>query len=286
MSNKNTKVNANSKETKPAIKVIDAKKFYEGSVFTNFYGERFIVDKYNNKNDVDVHFLDEHQYSCKTYRSVLVSGNLKNPYHPDQHGGYCGVGIYGRKNDVMVYRVWYHMLERTDPKFRKGNINMPSLETAYKNVTVCDEWRNFQIFAQWYYDYINKLNPKYKYDLDKDILQWGYESKIYSPNTACLVPREINNDLISSWYSHNNGNLPVGVSFSGYKFSAVFRVKKDVRYLGVYDTPEDAFAAYKKAKEDYIKERALFYLNEGAILPYVYDALCKIDIKPFKKDYL
>ena len=28
MSNKNTKVNANSKETKPAIKVIDAKKFY------------------------------------------------------------------------------------------------------------------------------------------------------------------------------------------------------------------------------------------------------------------
>ncbi len=276
MSNKNTKVNANSKETKPAIKVIDAKKFYEGSVFTNFYGERFIVDKYNNKNDVDVHFLDEHQYSCKTYRSVLVSGNLKNPYHPGKYGGYVGVGPYGRKNDAVVYNVWNHILVRVFQSKSEYYNNFNS----YKEDSICEEWLNFQTFAQWYYDYIGKLNPNFKYNLDKDIYQWGFKSKIYSPETCCIIPESLNLGL--SIYENPRTNLPTGVVMIGDRFYPNLRSSnnKNESYGG-FGTPEEAFEIYKKIKLKDIREQAEYYLNNGALLKKDFECICNLDIKPY-----
>ena len=60
-------------------------------------------------------------------------------------------------------------------------------EPSYIGCKVCEEWLNFQNFARWIYD------NKYECDdleLDKDLLIKG--NKIYSPNTCCLLPHEIN----------------------------------------------------------------------------------------------
>ena len=56
---------------------------------------------------------------------------------------------------------------------------------TYKNTTVCIEWCNFQNFAQWF-----EKNYIDDWALDKDILVKG--NKVYSPETCCFVPREIN----------------------------------------------------------------------------------------------
>lgn len=47
-------------------------------------------------------------------------------------------------------------------------------------------------------------------------------------------------------------------------------------YLGVFDTPEEAFLIYKKAKEYYIKK--LQNTRKGLIEERVYNALIKYEV--------
>lgn len=48
-------------------------------------------------------------------------------------------------------------------------------------------------------------------------------------------------------------------------------------YLGYFDTPEEAFLAYKQAKEDYIKGVANKWKNR--IAPNVYDAMMRYEVE-------
>lgn len=60
--------------------------------------------------------------------------------------------------------------------------NVPEI---YKDVTVCDEWHNFINFAIWH-----KENYVQGWYLDKDLFRSG--DKIYSKDTCCYIPNEIN----------------------------------------------------------------------------------------------
>ena len=51
---------------------------------------------------------------------------------------------------------------------------------------------------------------------------------------------------------------------------------KKVIHLGCFDTPEEAFQAYKQAKEAYIKEVAELYKDQIDIR--VYEALMKYEV--------
>jgi hypothetical protein len=51
------------------------------------------------------------------------------------------------------------------------------------------------------------------------------------------------------------------------------------KYLGYYATPLEAFNAYKTAKEEYIKELAEKYFQEGKITERVYNALMKYEVE-------
>lgn len=57
---------------------------------------------------------------------------------------------------------------------------------AYRNVTVCDEWRNFVNFEKWFNE--NNIDG---FVMDKDMLSEP-DNKIYSPVTCCFIPRSIN----------------------------------------------------------------------------------------------
>jgi len=61
---------------------------------------------------------------------------------------------------------------------------------TYKDVTVCIDWHDFQVFGDWY-------DEQYKEDgwrLDKDLL--GVDEEIYSPETCVFIPKELNNLFI------------------------------------------------------------------------------------------
>jgi len=161
-----------------------------------------------------------------------------------------GVGINDWVGNVNVdgkhiweYKLWKSMLKRCfSEKFKQ---KCPT----YKDVTCSKEWLSMTKF-------IEDVSQMRGYglegwDLDKDILQKG--NKLYSKSTCCFVPHEVNSLLIKS--DKARGEYPVGVYFhkpSG-KFVAQLTINGRLKHLGLFANPEEAFFAYKAAKEAQIK---------------------------------
>lgn len=188
-----------------------------------------------------------------------------------------GVGIndlYMAKNS-RCYQKWHSMIERCyDPKYL-------AKAPSYIGCCVCDEWHRLSAFKEWFDNPANGYRDGYA--LDKDILIKG--NKVYSPETCCFVPQEINN--LIKLNKRQRGNLPLGVvkdrRRKNSRYAAQLNVKTqnkevDHKWLGSFDTPEEAFAAYKEAKEAYIKEKAKDYYSRGAITKKVYNALMQYEV--------
>lgn len=100
---------------------------------------------------------------------------------------------------------------------------------------------------------------------------------MYSPDTCCFVPQEINTLFTKS--NAKRGNLPIGVRKCKRKFMTMCKLSGVVTYLGLYNTIEDAFYVYKKAKEAHIKEVAQKYFDDNKITKRVYDALMRYEVE-------
>ena len=173
----------------------------------------------------------------------LKKGSIKNPFHLSVCGiGYLGIGNY---SSAINHRHWYSMLNRC------YNLTLHKERPTYKECSVSKKWECFQNFAEWHEE---NYNPKIMegWALDKDILLKG--NKIYSLETCCFVPQEINALFIK--HQNARGKYPIGVIKKGNKYEA--RVNKNGyrESQGLFDTPEEAFQAYKIEKERYIKEMA------------------------------
>ena len=201
-------------------------------------------------------------YVTKTQRSSILKGTVKDKLFRSVCGvGYLGDGEYSRVDHKIAYQTWVDMLKRAYTE-KKGRCN-------YFGVTVCEEWHNFQSFAKWCHsqDFFNIKDKNGKrYDLDKDILVKG--NKIYSPETCCFVPSEINCLFIRN--KRFRGKYPIGVTKIGKYFTA--RLSKGFGnrvLLGTFKTELEAFSAYKKAKEVYMKELAEKYRNKVCYKTYL-----------------
>lgn len=212
---------------------------------TNSFGKCFIID-YKNCNEVTVIFYKPFSI-VKCSMSNLKGGRVSNPMKPTVYGkGYIGAGEHTPTEDVRFYKLWKNMLERTyclKTRYRRK---------SYKDVTVCEEWLNFQNFTKWCYSQSFSGCEDQRgnhYELDKDILVKG--NKVYSPETCCFVPHEINSLLVLG--KSCRGEFVIGVGKGNRKFTAQVSKKGDTTYLGVFNTPEEAFSAYKVAKEANVK---------------------------------
>lgn len=187
-------------------------------------------------------------------------GMIKNPYKKSVHSvGFLGVGSYKTSingKHVKSYTTWRSMLARC--------YDVIQSTATYKDVTVCEEWHNFQNFAKWFEE-----NYTEGFELDKDII--CPSCKVYSPSTCCFVPQEVNK--LFTKRNNNRGEFPIGVCDSGFNtFIAQFSFGIGrQKYLGSFSTPEEAFQVYKEAKEQYIKEVADKWKDK--INPRVYKAM-------------
>ena len=223
------------------------------------------IVEYNNANDITVEFQDKYKYRKKTFLHNFKRGDVKNPYDITVWGhGYRGVGEYLEQvNGIksVCYNVWEQMLKRC------YNFKNPQYQPTYTGeITVCKEWLNFQNFARWYDENYYEV-PNEKMQLDKDILHKG--NKVYNPNDCIFVPQTIN--LIFVRRKNYRNGTPCGVQKSGDKYNAVCGHDNTVDYLGIYDTPEEAFHAYKIRKEETVKQTADRY--KQYIPQKLYDAL-------------
>lgn len=132
--------------------------------------------------------------------------------------GYLGFGKFkcwdrdaGRTTEE--HRAWAHMIRRVyDDKLHE-------LRPWYKGMEVCEEWHDFQVFAEWY---TSHRNYGLGFELDKDILSG--RDKIYSPETCMLLPKEINASLIVK-PTPKGKKLPTGVTRTKNKVVNRYRVR-------------------------------------------------------------
>ena len=171
-----------------------------------------------------------------------------------------GVGIYDAKNESMsrAAKEWRYMLQRC--YYEKNNRC-----DNYKDCSVCDEWHRYSVFKEWFDE-----NYIEGWCLDKDILIKG--NKVYSPETCCFVPNEIN--VLFTKRESLRGKYPIGVSKvnrSESLYQAHISVGKKRVYLGCSNTTNEAFLLYKEGKEQHIKQIANKWKDK--LEPRVYKAL-------------
>ncbi len=109
----------------------------------------------------------------------------KDKMIPVSYGvGFIGYGVHKttyKRKITRCYSAWIHMFERCYCPKRLAR------RPKYKGCTVCPEWHNFQVFAEWFYkNYIDG------YELDKDIKING--NKIYSPEACMFVTTADNSE--------------------------------------------------------------------------------------------
>lgn len=239
---------------------------------TNGSGKCFIIEFESYKKDGVVVVFYEPFCLVKCSYDNLCRGGVSNPMLPKLYGkGFLGSGKYSTTVNKREYELWSGILERCYSSDYKRK------QPTYKTVTVCDEWLNFQNFAAWCetQEFFNSKDEKGKpYQLDKDILVRG--NKLYSPETCCFVPSEVNKLL--TLRGLDRGDLPIGVcrQKGTDKFLSQCNYFGRRKHLGVFKTPEEAFIKYKTFKELYIKEVAEKW--SGRISERTYSSLLKYEV--------
>ena len=244
----------------------------------NNFGSKMIIVGYRMNNDIDVYFPEYNWVAKNKEYKKFKNGNIKCLYERRFFSvGYLGEGEYkmsenGKHTKCCV--TWKSMLERCyDTKYKEKHL-------TYIDCEVCEEWHNFQNFAEWYYKNYYEVENE-TMCLDKDILNKG--NKVYSPENCVFVPQIINKLFTKN--NINRGEYPVGVSYRKdiKKFRADCSIydfkenKSKSKHLGLYETPVKAFEAYKRFKEKHIKKVAEYYKEQ--IPKNLYDALYEYEVE-------
>lgn len=246
----------------------------------NYQGCLMRITTYNNANDVVVEFCDKHNAKVHTTYGNFKKGSVKNPYYPSV----LGVGMLGVKYPSKInykytkeYILWKAMLDRC------FNEKYKIKEPTYKDVTCCEEWLYYENFYEWLHSQENfdKCQDEEILSLDKDILV--KHNKTYSPTTCLLVPKNVNSLFMNQ--NRKRGRFPIGVGYYDKynKYRAYVSMRNLGKYfpktIGYYDTPEKAFNAYKKYKENIIKRIAQEEYSKNNITKQCYDAMMKYEIE-------
>lgn len=227
--------------------------FKVGDILSNTQGSDYTIIEYKNSRNVIVEFNDAHKHQAKIRAYALKTGMIRNPFHPSVSGvGYIGVGEFSSSaNNIgkVAYTKWQSMLERCYEKDSK-DLKYP----AYSDCSVHTDWHNFQNFAKWF---VSQKHHDAGYDIDKDILITG--NRVYSEDTCCLVPPEINNMAVSLRFI--GVRKPMGISYNkkSRKYIAKICMGGYQKYIGSYKTLEQASAAYIELKKRYFKNMAIVH---------------------------
>lgn len=245
-----------------------------------FYSEKYGVYKvtdYRVYRDVEIEFVNTGYKYRTTSKSILTDNVRDKLAYVIEDIGCFGVGHYtttscSKTFANTAYKVWREMLRRchTEDSSSYGRYGA-------RGVTVCEEWRNFQVFAEWY-----EKNYKRGFEIDKDILSGS--TKIYSPETCRLIPHTINTAVSGIV----DGKL---INFRGYQYdkrSGKYRVcmRLDGKpYSGsYYESQKDAFMEYKRLKEGELQRVVTEEYERGNIDKLIYETVLSWEIQPHKDD--
>ena len=230
----------------------------------------FKILKYNDTANVEIQFLKT-GYETAVELGNIKKGDVKDPYVPSVFG----VGITGTKylasiNGVQTreYALWKNMLQRCYSDAYRNK------RPTYEGCKVSDNFKSYEYFYEWCHKQIGFGNQGWH--LDKDLLTKG--NKVYSEDSCIFIPSEINTLLIKRAASRGEHLIGVYWHSKNKAFVATVNKSKGKReHLGFFNTELEAFNAYKKAKELFVKEQANKWKSQ--IDPRAYNALMNYTVE-------
>lgn len=213
---------------------------------------KFEIVEYHNSHHVMVRFVETGAI-VKTKTSHISQGYVRDPMSPTDYGFYIGTKYTsgkpcGGKGLSRPYSLWTGMQSRCfDDKVSTKSYKRNS-------VSICDEWKDYTNFYEWYID--QHGHDECGWDLDKDLLS----GEIYSPETCLFLPKAINIAMQYMDHRVDGGRVGVRNNKSGYYIR--FRMDNKEVSLGSYDTVEEASSAYKYAKAQWISTLANRYKSD------------------------
>lgn len=177
-----------------------------------------------------------------------------------------GVGVNDVANATIVsyisYSLWLDILKRCYSERRLKRF------PTYIGCSISEEWKLFSEFRKWFDSHYIE-----GWSLDKDILVKG--NKVYGPKTCCFVPNEINTFFTKR--QNDRGKFVIGVvNKRNNKYISSISINGHIKHLGCFETEEEAFDAYKEAKEEQAKKLADKYKTQ--LDPRVYEALYNYNV--------
>ena len=254
--------------SKREVQKVAKKAEYEGRIYPSKRFGDMVITEYCSRSEVTIKFINTGNIR-KARLSDIKRGEVRdNEFKPVNKVGIMDIPntlIRGVKHP-RVYHIWNNMLQRC------YNENLRSKHTTYSDCEVSDDFKYYSKFKEWAEKQVGYT--KEGWALDKDILVKG--NKVYSAETCCFVPQEINSLIISA--NAARGELPVGVYYEKDTCKLKVRVSIDgkLKHIGRYTCKLEAFNAYKQAKENHIKKVAEKWREQ--IDPRVYDALMAWEI--------
>lgn len=170
------------------------------------------------------------------------------------------------------YSLWASILARCYPK------KLTKAKLSYQDCYVSENFKDYSYFKKWCNNQIGFQcvdDNGRAFHLDKDILIKG--NKVYSEDTCCFVPPEINSLFVKS--NARRGEYLIGVFYRNdrKKYQASMNCVEGSNFIGYFNTEIEAFKAYKKAKESKLKDVAELYKDK--IDHRVYDALMTYQVE-------
>lgn len=147
--------------------------------------------------------------------------------------------VGGQRKVCPYYSRWKAMLARCYSR------SVQERQPTYAGCSVVPEWHLFSNFRGWMETQDWEGNS-----LDKDILFPG--NKVYGPSTCVFVTSETNQFFGDS--AANRGEFPIGVST--FSRDGKYRAECGGVWLGLFESPDEAHAAWQKEKERQARQLA------------------------------
>lgn len=213
-----------------------------GDIFeTKNYGKCEVIE-YKNTNSIIVRF-NFTGFITEVRSGNLRDGSVKDRRRPSVCGvGYAGVGKYSNKLNKDAYITWRNMMGRCYSE------KVQQKQPTYIGCTVCDEWHDFQSFADWYYK--NHPMNGNEMQLDKDLKING--NKVYSPNACLFVSREVN-----SFITDRSGDVIFHKGTGKFRARCGNPLSGEREHLGLFDSERKAYAAWRKRKSEICYQLAI-----------------------------
>lgn len=230
----------------------EASKEFLGKQFKVSCGWTCVVKSYNGKREIEVVWKEDGSEQTTNSTSLRKLTTVPNNYR------LYGVGLHDMRevphNKEYLHR-WRLMLMRC--YFEGYQEDNPT----YRGVTVCEEWLTFSCFHKW----CESWGDIKGLCLDKD--NKGLQE--YSPESCVFLTPKMNSAMVA--------DLEKGFRYRKGKYE----VSCNGKYIGVFESEEEAKESYKAAKafgiknllEEYRGEKFYDSRAEVAIINWCYKNL-------------